>query len=164
MGAKMNWKNIQSLRPRVYKCGHCGERMSSVLGYVATEAQCNIYICMNCTEPTYYNNEGKQFPGEIFGNYVKSIPENIEKLYNEARRCMSIQGYTTAVMACRKLLMNIAVQKGEKEGLKFVQYVDYFEENNFTPPNSRGWVDLIRKKGNEANHEIKIMAKEMLRI
>ena len=44
------------------------------------------------------------------------------------------------------------------------QYVDYFEENHFTPPNSRGWVDLIRKKGNEANHEIKIMAKEMLRI
>ena len=161
MGAKMNWKNILGLRPRVYKCGHCGEKMSSVLGYHTEEGANEIYICMNCTEPTYFNDAKKtQFPGEVYGDDVKHIPENIEMLYNEARHCFSVQGYTTSVMACRKLLMNIAVQNGEKEGLSFVQYIDFFEKNHFTPPNSRGWVDHIRKKGNEANHEIKIMAKE----
>ncbi len=29
----------------------------------------------------------------------------------------------------------------------------------YVPPNGRGWVDHIRKKGNEANHEIRLMTK-----
>lgn len=28
------------------------------------------------------------------------------------------------------------------------------------PPNGLAWIDHIRKKGNEANHDIKIMAKQ----
>ena len=29
----------------------------------------------------------------------------------------------------------------------------------YVPPNGRAWVDHIRTKGNEANHEIKLMSK-----
>ncbi len=53
--------------------------------------------------------------------------------------------------------MNIAVQQGAKEGLKFIEYVEYLAANGFIPPNGRGWVDHIRKKGNEATHEISLM-------
>lgn len=53
--------------------------------------------------------------------------------------------------------MHIAVEQGAQEGLNFVSYVDYLVSKNFTPPNSKPWVDKIRSKGNEANHEIKIM-------
>ena len=157
----MDWDKSSALNTRRYRCGHCGEKVSSALGYKAYNDQYQIYICTDCYSPTYFDDvEKKQFPGELYGNDVKHTPENIEKLYNEARRCMSIQGYTTSVMASRKLLMNIAVQNGEKEGLSFVQYIDFLEKNHFIPPKSRTWVDLIRKKGNEANHEIKIMTKE----
>ena len=39
-------------------------------------------------------------------------------------------------------------------------YVEYLSNKGYVPPNGRGWVDHIRKKGNEANHEIVLMKKE----
>ena len=54
--------------------------------------------------------------------------------------------------------MNVAVSQGADEGLSFVQYVDYLAKAGYIPPNGKGWVDHIRKKGNEATHEIALMA------
>jgi hypothetical protein len=56
--------------------------------------------------------------------------------------------------------MNIAVEKGAKEGLSFVEYVDYLEKKGYFPPDGREWVDHIRIKGNEATHKINIMSME----
>jgi hypothetical protein len=55
--------------------------------------------------------------------------------------------------------MHIAVDKGADEGKRFIEYIEYLSDNNYVPPNGKAWVDHIRKKGNEANHEIKIMSK-----
>jgi hypothetical protein len=60
-------------------------------------------------------------------------------------------------MACRKILMNLAVLEQAKPGLSFVEYVDYLGANGFVPPKGKAWVGQIRAKGNEANHEIKPM-------
>lgn len=53
--------------------------------------------------------------------------------------------------------MNIAVTQGAAAGLKFIEYVEYLANKGYVPPNGKGWVDHIRKKGNEATHEIKLM-------
>ena len=50
--------------------------------------------------------------------------------------------------------MNLAVVEGASENMSFVQYVDYLSSNGFVPPKGKPWVDKIRQKGNEANHEI----------
>jgi len=57
--------------------------------------------------------------------------------------------------------MNIAVTQGAEEGKSFFHYVEYLANNGFVPPNGKGWVDHIRKRGNEATHEIEIMSKEI---
>ncbi len=54
--------------------------------------------------------------------------------------------------------MNIAVQEKAPEGLKFIEYVTYLSDHGYVPPNGKHWVDHIRKKGNEATHEIAVMA------
>lgn len=56
--------------------------------------------------------------------------------------------------------MNIAVEQGADENLRFIEYVNYLSDNGFIPPNGKQWVDHIRKKGNEATHEIKMMEEE----
>ncbi len=56
--------------------------------------------------------------------------------------------------------MHIAVAKSAKGGKNFIEYVEYLSDNNYIPPDAKSWVDHIRKKGNEANHEIVIMEKE----
>jgi Domain of unknown function (DUF4145) len=62
--------------------------------------------------------------------------------------------------------MNIAVAQGASEGLRFIEYVEYLANAGYVPPNGKPWVDHIRKKGNEATHEIALMqqadARELL--
>jgi len=94
------------------------------------------------------------------GNDVNSVPEKVYELYNEARKCVAVFAYTASVLICRKLLMNLAVSQGADENLRFIEYVDYLADNGFVPPNGKGWVDHIRKKGNEATHEIVLMNQE----
>lgn len=56
--------------------------------------------------------------------------------------------------------MNIAVSEGAQKNLSFVKYVEYLADNHLIPPKAKEWVDHIRTKGNEANHEIDIMSKD----
>ena len=92
-----------------------------------------------------------------FGTTVESLPTDVAALYNEARSCMTVNSYTAAVLTCRKLLMHIAVEKKAPEGQNFLQYVEFLAAQGYVPPDGKGWVNHIREKGNEANHEIKIM-------
>ncbi len=57
-------------------------------------------------------------------------------------------------MLLRKLLMHIAVAQGAESGGSFQQYVSHLSDRGFVPPNGKHWVDHIRSKGNEANHEL----------
>ncbi len=56
--------------------------------------------------------------------------------------------------------MHVAVSKGAKENKNFVDYVEFLSTKGYVPPDAKGWVDHIRTKGNEANHEIMIMSEE----
>jgi hypothetical protein len=95
-----------------------------------------------------------------FGERVPNVPADLLALYEEARRCTSHDAYTAAVLVLRKLLMNIAVANGADTGKRFVEYVEHLAANHFVPPNGKPWVDHIRKRGNEANHEIQLMTEQ----
>ena len=71
---------------------------------------------------------------------------------------MTVGSFTAAVLLCRKLLMHIAVEKGAQENQSFLEYVNYLSQKGYVPPDGKGWVDHIRSKGNEANHEINTMS------
>ncbi len=53
--------------------------------------------------------------------------------------------------------MNLAVQHKADENKNFTYYVDFLIDNGYVPPKGKEWVDAIRKRGNEANHEISLM-------
>jgi hypothetical protein len=81
-------------------------------------------------------------------------------LYNEARLSTAAGAYTAAVLACRKILMHIAVERGAEAGKTFVAYVEHLKTAGYVPPGGEVWVDYIRTRGNEANHEILVMTEE----
>jgi hypothetical protein len=81
-------------------------------------------------------------------------------MYEEARNCTSANAYTAAVLVCRKILLHLAVAEGAEPNMSFKEYVNYLEANNYLPPRGKVWVDHVRDKGNEANHEIVEMKKE----
>lgn len=159
----IEWTGIQGVEPKRYVCGHCDTSISSERGYrgnfVGTQFKAHIYICHTCTYPTFiWEPHDDQVPGASFGDNVEGITDEVVKsLYDEARNCFKANSFTASVLCCRKLLMNIAVSKGAKEGENFFEYVEFLSNENFIPPGAKDWVDHIRTKGNEATHEIKIM-------
>jgi Domain of unknown function (DUF4145) len=159
LGDQMTWHGMTGIERRQYRCGHCGFNVADNKGYYRdNDIASRINICPNCDRPTYFDERARQFPGVVPGNEVEHLPQELETLYREARNCCSVSAYTASVLASRKMLMNIAVQQGAKEGLKFIEYVEHLATNGYIPPNGKGWVDHIRKKGNEATHEIALMA------
>jgi hypothetical protein len=155
----MGWVSSEQINSKSFHCGYCGNKVASATGYYHDKKpHLKIYLCPHCDQPSFFFLE-TQVPGVAPGNEVKHLPEQVEHLYHEARNCTSISAYTAAVLACRKLLMNIAVAQGAEENKKFIDYVDYLAGHGYVPPNGRGWVDHIRRKGNEATHEIIVMNK-----
>ena len=165
MKSTQGWRNTETDKSHSYTCGHCNNSVASNVGYFRTEKPGHpitgrIYICHFCGKPSYFDAD-EQVPGRRFGGDVKGISDaSVEKLYNEARDCFSKGAFTAVVLCCRKLLMHIAVSKGAAKNKYFIEYVEYISKNGYVPPDAKAWVDHIRTKGNEANHEISIMPQE----
>lgn len=155
----MPWQGEQGIQSHSYTCGYCGNIVASAAGYYhAQQHNRKIYLCPHCQSPSYIA-PGIQIPGVAPGNEVKALPPDVDALYREARNCIAASAYTGSVLISRKLLMNTAVAQGAKPNLGFLDYVQYLADNGYIPPKGKGWVDHIRKKGNEATHEIAAMAK-----
>jgi len=168
------WFNSdEPIANRRFTCGYCSRDVASTKGLAlikrSTMGQQNpslesdrvtvggSYICPNCKGATFILPDGEYFPSPALGEPVESVPDEMNALYEEARRCTSQHCYTATVLLCRKMLMSIAVENGAAERLSFAAYVDYLVNKNHVPIKWRPWVDHIRSKGNEANHEIALM-------
>lgn len=156
----MAWQNQQQLPPKTFTCGYCDSTIGSDRGFVHQNPPLgHAYICPVCERPTFFRGPDRM-PGAAFGESVGHLPADISTLYNEARGCCAHAAYTAAVLLSRKLLMNIAVSKGAPANQTFMQYVEWLSNNGYVPPDGKGWVDHIRKKGNEATHEIHLMQED----
>ena len=171
------WLNTSKVDSKKFICGYCGNSISSNIGYYMSNSCHNystpsgagyIYICHHCNKPTYFDFHS-QTPSPIYGkNFNEKIFDDQKTwlLYQEIRKCIEASAYTSAIMASRKLLMHIAVDCGAEKNKSFQFYVDFLNNQNYIPKNSKEWVDIIRTKGNDANHDIIIYeetdAKQML--
>ena len=163
----LGWYNTSDLSSRGWTCGYCGKEVGGSVGYRRYDGKDRsrlIYICPHCENPTAFVSDEfglyRQYPGAVTGGSVDSLPSSVESLYGEVRRCVQYTAYTAAVLAMRKLLMHVAVDKGAEPDGSFKSYVDFLEDEHWVPPNGKEWVDAIRKSGNEATHEIAISTEE----
>ena len=161
----LNWHETSEIGvSKKWKCGYCGREVAGNIGYERSNSLDKvIYICPHCQNPTvflYYQFDTVQIPGPVAGNDVDFLPDDIDSIYQEVRKCIQHDAYTSAVLSMRKLIMHIAVEQGAEEKQSFIKYINYLEEKNWIPPNGREWADSIRTKGNEATHEIVLMGRE----
>lgn len=87
-------------------------------------------------------------------------PANLRDLYEEAAKSYAAEAYTATAMLCRKLLMACACDKGDTPGKNFTDYVDYLTTIVLPYQAAKDSIDAIRDIGNQANHEIKFVAKQ----
>ena len=158
------WDRTRQIHAVRYDCGYCGTNTTPAYGWQSDNPSgvtASVPICTNCNRPTFIVRHGGEIleatPAPLMGESVRGLPDDVGTLYDEARKCTGVGAYTSAVLACRKILMHVAVEKGAKKKLTFEAYVDYLDDNNYIPPDGKGWVDHIRTKSNEANHKIVLM-------
>lgn len=151
-----------------FACGHCGTAVSGAV--VAQHSfkpmpgnKHNTIIqwvlCPSCSLGSTII-DGQAFPGAAFGPEVQGLSTDIEAAYSEARRCMEVHAFTAAELICRKILMHVAVEKGEKEGESFASYISYLENQGYVTPPMKPWVDIIRKHGNASTHKLESPSQE----
>ena len=136
-----------------YTCGYCNTVVS---GFVVSTYETSIgrvkwVLCTHCGYGSTVN-DGRLYPGTLFGPIIEGLPKNVEEAYQEARSCMSVGAYTATELLCRKILMHVAAQKGAKEGESFSEYLTFLADQGYVTPPMKKWVDLIRQHGNKAAH------------
>lgn len=150
-----DWQDARTIENVSFTCGYCGKEPAPSKAYSTKNHRGKIYICSKCGKPTFFDGGIDQTPKVRLGNEIEGITNlGLATLYNEARDCTSVGAYTAAAMVCRKILMNLAVDQNAEKGKDFSYYVNYLADNGYVPPKGKKWVDAIRKRGNEANHEI----------
>ena len=164
------WNGVEKLSPKEFTCYKCGNNICSNEGYRYGESvggeyrsyedMAYIYICHKCKSPTYFNEDDEQVPGSLYGDNILYLPKEVESVYDEARKCFSVNAFTSVVLCCRKLLMNISCELGASEGLNFVNYIDYLERNNHIPSKATPWIDKIRLLGNAGTHKMENRSRE----
>jgi len=155
-GPAYSWLGLQNITVHSYKCAYCSFDVASEKGYALVLANRQIggvYVCPYCKNPTFLI-DNIQKPGAATTPKLDNIPENIMTIYNEALDCIANGCYTATTMLCRKIIMNVAVNEKADKNESFAYYVNYLEKNHYIPPKGLEWIDKIRKKGNEATHEI----------
>ncbi|MDG5113472.1 DUF4145 domain-containing protein [Companilactobacillus pabuli] len=163
--------NFSKITPATYICGYCGTKVSSDKGmylkdkamgdsYANNSKAFGVFICTSCNLPSFIaeSEDGSmiQVPGINYGNSVLHLPDDVNEIYEEMRRCYSVSSYTGVISLGRILLDHIAVDWGAKSGQSFQQNVKYLKDNHYIAANSEKWVDLIRQYGNKSNHKLVI--------
>jgi len=156
------WYNSGPIPSAHWKCGYCNREVGSDRGYVVPppgQMGPNSYIrlCGYCNAPTFFSADGEPSPGALPGAPVEHLPPEIDALFQEARASAAAGANTAAVLVCRKILMHIAVDAKAATNQNFLEYVNHLAKNGYVPPQGKGWVDYIRTRSNEANHEIVLM-------
>ena len=163
-----DWSDWKEITTQSWRCGYCGRDVASDRGWYAGHYRTSQYetvtayiaICPRCDMPSVIS-AGTDFtmPPGLFGDTVEHLPEDVQTLYEEARRAVGSGAHNSAALACRKILMHVGVEKGAPEGESFLSYVKYLSDNGYVPPDARDWIDEIREHGNDANHEIDLIDK-----
>jgi len=157
-----SWENTTTKEPgKDFKCGYCGKEVTGSKAYNANIITTSgtgssgyfIYICPRCIKPTFFDENDKQHPGIQHGSSVDGVPPVIAEIYEESRRAFSVNSYTLCVMGCRKVVMNLAIDKDAETNKTFAFYIDWLEDNNYINPTIKPWVEKIKDAGNDANHE-----------
>src|SRR4051794_9331751 len=123
---RVRWADPNGFSSQDFTCPSCGREVSNGWGLAGRgeylDAAGNtashdgatsyfIVVCPRCGMPVFLVN-GVQIPGVPFGEQIDHLPEDVRRLYSEARSCMEAGAHNAAVLVGRKLLMHVGVERG----------------------------------------------------
>lgn len=156
------WEQIRKkdISAKTITCPYCGIRVQAasntrIIDTATGAIKYQIHKCPECFMPVIIGLDGRIIPQPQMLPYddVRFLPPQVEKLYNECRKCFLNECYYAVIMVSRTLLMYMGVDKGAEAGKSFAEYINYLEANGYIGRQNKAWVDQIRKIGNKYTHE-----------
>src|SRR5687768_10793488 len=111
-----SWNDSKQITTQSWRCGYCGREVASDRGWYASEWRTSQYetvlayiaICPRCDSPSVISaDDHVTVPPGLFGEGVEHLPDDVEALYDEARRAVGAGAHNSAALACRKILMHV---------------------------------------------------------
>lgn len=157
-----DWRETTGLASKSFVCWNCGKLVASNKGYKTyrDSSSKKIFLCSHCQAPNIYDVENKTPLLPLPGKEIKKLPENIQNVYGEVRKCMQTSCFTGAVMLMRKIIMNVAIHEGAENNKGFAYYVKYLCDEGIVHKKSVKKAESVKDLGNDANHEIENRTKE----
>jgi Domain of unknown function (DUF4145) len=142
------------------KCPLCGANaVGAVVAETVEQPKVQWIRCTGCSKGVVAN-EGVLSPSPKVGDDIDGLAPDVADAHDEARRTAGAEAYTSCELICRKILMHIAVDKGDAEGKNFVEYLDFLKTTGYITPPMLPWVDLIRSHGNLSTHRLQAASKD----
>lgn len=135
-----------------YTCGHCNRNVTGIV--TSYYGQIRWMLCPGCLDASVLSKDGLLFPSAPFGPVIEGLPDAVNSAYREARMCLAVNGFTACELVCRKILMHVAVEKGAAPGDSFNSYLTFLADQGYITTPMKGWVELIRKHGNQSTHKL----------
>lgn len=158
------WENVEKIKSKDFICWNCGNEIASNIGYVSIDdrnyMKAGIYICHKCNSPNVFDVDGYPIKNIKIGKYIKDLPVDIKKIYEEARECLSVGAYTATIMLLRKILMAVAVLEGAEENKSFKYYLEYLCKERLVHRKQTKQAENVKDLGNDANHKIECRTKQ----
>ena len=111
--------------------------------------------CPVCSEGSVKVRHGGVFPVASPTRPIHGTPADVAVAWEEAGLSFAAGAYTGSEMLCRKILMHVAVDRaGSESGKNFTDYVDDLESAGLLTTGLKPVVDLVRQRGNTANHHL----------
>ena len=82
------------------------------------------------------------------------LPETLQSVLEEARRCYQTKAYTATAIMCRRAIETLCVERGVKER-NLAASLEKMRDSNLIDGSLFEWADGLRLAGNKAAHDIK---------
>jgi Domain of unknown function (DUF4145) len=104
---------------------------------------------------------GAVYPVAPAGGDIRHLPDDVAQAWREARTTHAVAAYTASEIMCRKILMHVAVDVAQAPpGKSFVEYINALETAGYITTGLKAVIDIIRVRGNGANHELPASTEE----
>jgi hypothetical protein len=119
-----------------------------------------IGICNYCGNPVLVHNDGYEiYPTPIPQPTDERVPESIRKDLDEAKACMQVNAFCAAAVMARRVIQQVAIDKGCTRG-NLVDQINDLASNGIITSDVKEWATVVRWVGNDAAHPNAIAVEE----
>lgn len=109
-------------------------------------------VCNYCNDPVLVLGEGYTvYPIPIPQPTDKRVPEPIRRDLDEAKACMQVNAYCAAAVMARRVIQQLAIDKGCTTG-NLVNQIEQLAANGVITADVKEWATVVRWVGNDAAH------------